>query len=406
MRLSHLVALAALALVVLAALALALGPRPGASSDDATSRTTTAPLAAPPLGAIGWTSTRDALARASFDSDGGLARAYDAGPPVESTGLAARAAARALCPRFASTMRAGRRRHGCAPTDEDDAVEEHCTSGVDRRFGWMDDSLVVDTAAVEACLRGLERDAAAGTTVYLEIACNELLRDAAQESEPCTHEGYGCGHDGFCTNGACLPAAARGAPCSEMPCARDLVCVAGLCALPTPRGGACDEDAACADPGDACENGRCGPVDAGHVEAPDGACATDLDCDGYRRCVGLEVARCVPAPELGQPCSGAYDCGQLQCSAEGVCVDPMPSPPFGPLGEGAPCELSARGEECASGLRCAYELEGYRCVRPAALGEECERAGCLEGCICEWQIDEGRCEAELCDSHPFQDDEE
>lgn len=341
----------------------------------------------------------------AFASDGGLPFA-DAGPPDPATGLAAREVARALCPAMTRSLRASRRRHGCAP-DEDDAIDERCEDWVASRYDWMPDSFVLDTGALATCLRAFERDARDGRAMYLDLSCTELMRDAAGEGEPCAHEGFGCGDDGFCLNGRCVAATSIGEPCTEIPCERALFCVAGLCEAPVPRGGPCDGETPCAEADGFCENGRCTTNELGDDEAPDGHCALDVECRGLRHCVGEEIARCVVRPELGQPCREQDECGPLTCGREGVCRDPRPTTPPGPAREGEPCEISAaHWEECAQGTSCTYRNFGYVCVRHAEIGEDCASSLCVEGATCEWRLVNGHCESDVCDARPFDTGEE
>lgn len=306
---------------------------------------------------------------------------------------------------------AARRRYGCgAPTEGDATCEEtteaDCGAWAERHYGWVQDAYVVDDASLAFCLRALEHDAGRGASIDLDLSCQELARDTARVGEPCAHEFAGCGDDGFCMGGRCRAATTLGEPCDEVDCARDLVCIAGLCTRATPRGGVCDPESVCAERGDECLAGRCAPFDPGGVEAPDGRCRSDAECDVGRQCVGDDYrGTCAAAPQRGRPCLADAECEPLSCSEAGRCEEPAPTA-GGALREGEACEIASTTPGCRADLRCAYGgALGYVCVRLAGLGEDCELTGCREG-TCTWGYADGHCEPELCESALFRSEDE
>lgn len=336
----------------------------------------------------------------------------DAGPEPEPTGRATRTVVDAVCARVAVLVCGARERLGCAPTlasplsEEDhacrDVVADDCPLWAARRYDSVPDDAVIDEEALAECFDQLAVQASEGDAFWPDNDCPMLVRDPAREGEPCTFFEGPCGERGLCRGGRCRALPTEGEPCDELPCVGDLVCEAGLCAPPTPTGGACDLDVTCADPNDACIEGRC-------TALPGPTCATagNLSCDDSERCDGFD--RCVPATGA---CHLLGDCGRATyCDGdpEMRCLPSSPPDWVGRHREGEPCRWGAvhPDERCGGGLSCAgHDARlGAVCTRVPAVGPPCDAFTiCPAGSSCGPWIAEGRCVPDLCGQpDPFAD---
>jgi len=108
-------------------------------------------------------------------------------------------------------------------------------------------------------------------------------------------------------------------------------------------------------------------------------CVTDMDATGTETCYVHDGYRCyagtcVPLGELGDPCSGEY-----QCVSGAACIESVCSPPLAP---GDSCWLTSGDNPCETGYYCSPGS----CVPQVDLGEPCTSDDACSSKRCQYGV--------------------